>query len=70
MFGTIKGRRKTDEGKGTIVERENVEKVEKWNRIKEEAKRKEKVRVEDGMDEVMHALEITGDRPRRPPEQF
>lgn len=56
--------------RGQLWKRENVEKVGKWNRIKEEAKRKEKVRVEDGMDEVMHALEITGDRPRRPPEQF
>jgi hypothetical protein len=55
--------------RGQLWKRENVEKVEKWNRIKEKAKRKEKVRVEDGMDEVMHALEITGDRPRRPPEQ-
>ena len=55
--------------RGQLWKKENVEKVGKWNRIKEEAKRKEKVRVEDGMDEVMHALEITGDRPRRPPEQ-
>jgi len=56
--------------RGQLWKKENVEKVGKWNRIKEEAKRKEKVRVEDGMDEVMHALELTGDRPRRPPEQF